>query len=588
MATTINPSDQTITQYNVQTGAASNLLNNVAPSATSGVPLISQGSSSQPIFGTTVVAGGGTGDTSFTAYSVITGGTTSTGALQQVSGVGTNGQVLTSAGAGALPTWSAAPVTTVGTITGNDGTALSQSSNNWNIEGYGAAVTGYSPYTTGSGSTMRVQHPGTVKWVVNATANLGTHTTIQSAITSASSGDDVFITPGTYTEDLTLKAGVNLVAYGSDSSFSTLSQVTIIGKATFTGAGTVCIYGVQLQTNSDYFLVVSGSAASVVNGNNCFLNCANHTGISETTSGVGHQTTFSYCTADFGTTGIGLYTKTNAGGLFFNYCNFGNSGGTSTTSTNSAGVVGFTFCQIAMNLASSGSGYITAYNCQLAPAVANTTAYALTGTGISSIVLCYFNTGSAACMTVGSGATLDVELCNLASSNTTAITGAGTLNYALVTPGTAGNQISSVTTSQGSPVGGSTIGSAVGAGNIGESMYSAIALGSAVTVAVSNTFVNITSLTLTPGVWDLCGVGMCTTATGSIAKWSIATTNTGGATQGDSATSSAFPSSGNFGGTIAGYRVTISTNTIYYFNGTAVFTVGSPAVFGRFSATRVG
>jgi hypothetical protein len=51
------------------------------------------------------VPNGGTGDASFTAYSVICGGTTSTGALQNVSGVGTAGQVLTSNGASALPTW---------------------------------------------------------------------------------------------------------------------------------------------------------------------------------------------------------------------------------------------------------------------------------------------------------------------------------------------------------------------------------------------------------------------------------------------------------------------------------------------------
>lgn len=56
MATTINPSDQTITQYNVQTGGASNLLNNVAPSATSGVPVISQGAAAQPVFGTAVAS----------------------------------------------------------------------------------------------------------------------------------------------------------------------------------------------------------------------------------------------------------------------------------------------------------------------------------------------------------------------------------------------------------------------------------------------------------------------------------------------------------------------------------------------------
>lgn len=52
---------------------------------------------------------GGTGDTSFTAYSVICGGTTSTGNLQSVASVGTSSQVLTSNGPGALPTWQAAP-----------------------------------------------------------------------------------------------------------------------------------------------------------------------------------------------------------------------------------------------------------------------------------------------------------------------------------------------------------------------------------------------------------------------------------------------------------------------------------------------
>ena len=53
------------------------------------------------------VAQGGTGDASVTAYAVLCGGTTSTGAVQSVSGVGTSGQVLTSNGASALPTWQA-------------------------------------------------------------------------------------------------------------------------------------------------------------------------------------------------------------------------------------------------------------------------------------------------------------------------------------------------------------------------------------------------------------------------------------------------------------------------------------------------
>jgi hypothetical protein len=67
---------------------------------------------------------GGTGDSSLTAYAVVCGGTTSTGALQSVSGVGTSGQVLTSNGASALPTWQAAPAGGgITTIDGDSGSA---------------------------------------------------------------------------------------------------------------------------------------------------------------------------------------------------------------------------------------------------------------------------------------------------------------------------------------------------------------------------------------------------------------------------------------------------------------------------------
>jgi hypothetical protein len=53
-------------------------------------------------------AHGGTGRSSHTAYAVICGGTTTTAAQQSIASVGTSGQVLTSNGAGALPTFQAA------------------------------------------------------------------------------------------------------------------------------------------------------------------------------------------------------------------------------------------------------------------------------------------------------------------------------------------------------------------------------------------------------------------------------------------------------------------------------------------------
>lgn len=146
---TNNSCDYAPTQYNVQVGGASGTLANVSPSSTSGVPIISQGASSNPSFGTAVVAGGGSGLTSTTAYAVMCGGTTSTAALQQVSGLGTSTYVLTSNGAGALPTWQAAAGGSAGTITGNSGGAISQSAGNWNI------LTAHTNLGfTGSGSTL--------------------------------------------------------------------------------------------------------------------------------------------------------------------------------------------------------------------------------------------------------------------------------------------------------------------------------------------------------------------------------------------------------------------------------------------------
>lgn len=59
--------------------------------------------------GSLAVGRGGTGNTTFTAYSVICAGTTATGAFQNVSGVGTANQVLVSNGAAALPTWQSVP-----------------------------------------------------------------------------------------------------------------------------------------------------------------------------------------------------------------------------------------------------------------------------------------------------------------------------------------------------------------------------------------------------------------------------------------------------------------------------------------------
>ena len=136
----------------------------------------------------------------------------------------------------------------------------------------------------------------------------GDFSTIATALTAATSGTTIFIRPGTYTENLTLKAGVNLTAWPCDAGLNpqsnTAANVIIKGKATFTGAGTVSISGIQLKTNADYFLVVFGNSASIVNLTGCFLNCLDGSGINYTSSSASSEINISYCTGDVGTTEI--------------------------------------------------------------------------------------------------------------------------------------------------------------------------------------------------------------------------------------------------------------------------------------------
>ncbi len=205
-----------ITQYNVITGGATNLPNSVAPSATSGVPLISQGAASQPIFGTAVVAGGGTGLATATAYAVLCGGTTATGAFQSIASVGTSGQILTSNGAGMLPTFQPASGTSI-TITGDSGGGLTAGSFTFTGGTTGLTFSGSGTTETVTG-TLVVANGGTGRTTLtNHGVLVGAAT---SAITQLSAGSSGQV----------LQSG----GAAADPAYSTATY-----PATATGTGTI-------------------------------------------------------------------------------------------------------------------------------------------------------------------------------------------------------------------------------------------------------------------------------------------------------------------------------------------------------------
>jgi hypothetical protein len=265
------------------------------------------------------------------------------------------------------------------------------------------------------------------KWVVSATASDGTHTTVQAAINSSSSGDNIFIREGTYTENLTLKAGVNLTAYrGSGKT----ANVIISGNATMSSAGIATLTGVRLQTNGSFFLTVSGSAASIVNLVDVDFNITNSTGISFTSSNAGATLTLSVCSGDIASANA-LYSMSSAGTLNLNYTLLTNSAGSTVASTNSAGNVVYQYSHLNSPVSNSGTGGILLEYADIDCAAINSTALTIGGSGTNTSNGSVYFSGTASGISVGS--TFNLYNAVVSSSNTNAITGAGTLNYSIVT-----------------------------------------------------------------------------------------------------------------------------------------------------------
>src|SRR5262245_914534 len=173
----------TVTSVNVS-GGSTGMTFTGGPVTTSGTITMS---------GTLDVDNGGTGRTSHTAYAVLCGGTSTTSAQQSVASLGTAGQVLTSAGAGALPTWQDA--------SGGGPSSLP-----------GVSVFGRAPNSTGAPAAITATANGlylqrvadAVSFAALAAADL-TGTKVSAYLTAAQSlvnGTPVALAPFTETEDV--------------------------------------------------------------------------------------------------------------------------------------------------------------------------------------------------------------------------------------------------------------------------------------------------------------------------------------------------------------------------------------------------
>lgn len=187
------------------------------------------------------VADGGTGKSSFTAYSVLLGGTTSTGALQNVSGLGTSGQVLTSAGAGAIPTWKFPSANLLGTIVTTSGTSASISG--LDLTPYKILIVVFDGVSHNSGSSQ--------------TLLLGTSTADDIALSTASAFAAADTVRGIVITDLTSGVSTSFVANFASGANGTIpsrfaglpirtssTSVSVAFSAGSLDAGAVYVYGI--------------------------------------------------------------------------------------------------------------------------------------------------------------------------------------------------------------------------------------------------------------------------------------------------------------------------------------------------------
>ncbi len=481
--------------------------------------------------------------------------------------------------------------TTVGkTITGDTGGALSPTAGNWNIVGGAALSAGTNAsVTSGSGSTLTVTSINTAKWIVDPTANRGTHQTIAGAISAASSGETIFIRPGTYTENLTLKAGVNLTAFECDSSLNGTGHVIISGTCTMTTAGTVTISGIQLQTNSAALLAVTGSAASIVILDNCYLNMGT-SAITYSSSSASSAININSCSGNISTTGIAAFTHTSAGTLSISYSDITNTGLSVTAATASAGTLTIFSCYLEFAISNSSTNSYQERNSHTNTTAINLTGLTIAGTaGLGSNFMrnCYHSSGTATAISVSAGGTLVITGGGVSSTNTNAISGAGTLNYSSIA--FSNSSLINTTTQFGGVAQGIQF-QAPSAGFLGEQIRATVTQAAAITLTTL-TSANVTSISLTAGIWDVSGV-ICygNGATGNSFASAITSVSAGLGTAGDNGIGgTASPTAlQDMSYTIPSFRFTLTATTTIYLVAFAAVVAGTMKAYGRISGTRVG
>lgn len=233
--------DTTLTPHSVLIGEGTNPVAFAGPGATSGVPLVAQGAAADPVFGTAVVAGGGTGQTTLTNHGVLVGA--GTNAVTQLA-VGATRSVLQGT-TGADPAFTTTPlVTSLSAGNANGITPLSVTN--------GSGTTVFSIATAKSGNAVfQVSNKSAVQVFsidsAGGTVNVGAAgTATGSFVLFGTTSGNITIQPqaaaGVYNFNLPTTAGSTgdvLTSQGGGASAMTWTSPASLGVALTVGSTAV-------------------------------------------------------------------------------------------------------------------------------------------------------------------------------------------------------------------------------------------------------------------------------------------------------------------------------------------------------------
>ena len=375
--------------YNILIGEGTGVVQFASPGNT-GIPLVSTGSTSNPTFGTALVLGGGTGNTTLTQHGVLLGEGTS--AIVATT-AGTNGQIL-------IGSTSADPSFVTPTV----GTGLSLTTNATTLS-YALSI----PVSTSSGGTGN-----TTLTAHNVLLGEGT-----SAIAFAFPGNTgiPLVSAGSATDPA---FGTALVLGGGTGvTTMTTAYAPVCAGTTATGSLQVASTGLS---NSGYVLTSNGSSAlpsfqdvsacgaikTITGDSGGALSSSNitfaggTTGLSFGGSGTTETLTFAGITANGGAVNLATDATTSA-------INVGTGAGVKTTSVGSTNTTSSTTVQSgtgALNLTAT-NGALTVNSGTGALGVSNDAAATIvslcTGAGVKTVTLGSTNTTSTTNLQAGSG-----------------------------------------------------------------------------------------------------------------------------------------------------------------------------------------